>query len=291
MYNTTAVGYNSLGSADNQVRIGNDEVTSIGGYAGWTNISDGRVKKNIKANVPGLSFINKLNPVTYNLDLYAADKIIQRPVIKDKDGKTIQKSAEQLASRKAKEAIVYTGFVAQDVEKAAKSLNYDFSGVDAAKNDKDLYGLRYAEFVVPLVKAVQELSKMNDKKDSLLVIQQKINTDLQNQINELKAMIIFSQSATNNQQSTILSSSSLGQNIPNPFTNATTIDYTLPQNFYSAQIVITDKSGKTLKAINLSNSGRGTLHVDASTMASGAYQYSLVVDGRMIDTKQMILTK
>ena len=48
------------------------------------------------------------------------------------------------------------------MEKAAKSLNYDFSGVDAAKNDKDLYGLRYAEFVVPLVKGVQELSKEND---------------------------------------------------------------------------------------------------------------------------------
>ena len=54
------------------------------------------------------------------------------------------------------------------MEKAAKSLNYDFSGVDAAKNDKDLYGLRYSDFVVPLVKAVQELSKINDAKDSAL---------------------------------------------------------------------------------------------------------------------------
>jgi hypothetical protein len=53
--------------------------------------------------------------------------------------------------------------LAQDVEKAAKDLNYDFSGVDAPKNDKDLYALRYAEFVVPLVKAVQELSQQNDE--------------------------------------------------------------------------------------------------------------------------------
>jgi hypothetical protein len=49
--------------------------------------SDKRVKKNIKENVPGLAFINKLKPVTYNLDLNAIDKIVQRPVIKDKDGK------------------------------------------------------------------------------------------------------------------------------------------------------------------------------------------------------------
>ena len=31
-------------------------------------------------------------------------------------------------------------------------------GVDAPQNEHDLYGLRYAEFVVPLVKAVQELA-------------------------------------------------------------------------------------------------------------------------------------
>ena len=59
-------------------------------------------------------------------------------------------------ARKDKEKIVYTGFIAQDVEKAARELGFDFSGVDAAKNAKDLYGLRYSEFVVPLVKAVQE---------------------------------------------------------------------------------------------------------------------------------------
>jgi hypothetical protein len=38
-------------------------------------------------------------------------------------------------------------------------LGFDFSGVEKPKNEKDLYGLRYAEFVVPLVKAVQELDE------------------------------------------------------------------------------------------------------------------------------------
>src|SRR5205823_5555382 len=141
------------------VRIGNSAVTSIRGYADWSNISDGRIKKNVKNNVPGLAFINKLHPITYNLDLEAADRITQPPTPKTTDGKTITPTQEDIAARKAKEQVVYTGFVAQEVEQAAKELNYDFSGVDAAKNDKDLYGLRYAEFVVPLVKAVQELSK------------------------------------------------------------------------------------------------------------------------------------
>ncbi len=45
---------------------------------------------------------------------------------------------------------------------SAKNIGFNFSGVDAPKNENDLYGLRYAEFVVPLVKAVQELSHQNE---------------------------------------------------------------------------------------------------------------------------------
>ena len=155
-------------------------------------------------------------------------------------------------------AIVHDGFISQDVELAASSLHYDFSGVDKPKTADGLYGLRYSDFVVPLVKAVQELSKMNDDKDSAIT-ELKINNEqlkidyanLQNQINELKAMIVSNQSAANSQQSTVLSSLSLQQNIPNPFTHRTTIGYTLPQKFISAQIIITDKKGNTLKAINI----------------------------------------
>jgi hypothetical protein len=109
--------------------------------------------------VPGLSFINKLKPVTYNYNLDAADNIIQRPARKDKDGKVMQPSQEELEARKNKEQILYTGFIAQEVEKAAKESGYDFSGVDVPGNNKSLYGLRYSDFVMPLVKAVQELSK------------------------------------------------------------------------------------------------------------------------------------
>ncbi len=54
--NASAVGYQAFNSASNQVRLGNSSVTSIGGYTNWSNISDGRVKKNIKQNVPGLAF-------------------------------------------------------------------------------------------------------------------------------------------------------------------------------------------------------------------------------------------
>ena len=83
----------------------------------------------------------------------------------------------------------------------------------------------------------------------------------------------------------------LEQNIPNPFNNTTTINYTLPKKYSSAKIIVVDKSGKVLKEINISGSGKGSLKIDASTLASGAYNYSLYVDGKLIGTKQMVLAK
>lgn len=53
-----------------------------------------------------------------------------------------------------------TGFLAQQVAKVAQQLGYDFSGVTIPENGNDLYTLSYAQFVVPLVKAVQEQQQM-----------------------------------------------------------------------------------------------------------------------------------
>ena len=60
------------------------------------------------------------------------------------------------------EKIKYSGFIAQEVEQAARESGYDFSGVKAPRNDKDMYSLSYEQFVVPLVKAIQELNVVNE---------------------------------------------------------------------------------------------------------------------------------
>jgi hypothetical protein len=289
--NATALGYFAAATGSNMVRIGNSAVTSIGGYANWTNISDERVKKNIHANVPGLAFINKLKPVTYNLDLDAIDKIIQRPDIKTPDGKIKQPSLEELAAKRQKEQIIYTGFLAQDVEKAAKELNYDFSGVDAPKNDKDVYGLRYAEFVVPLVKAVQELSTENntlkeENKDLLVQL-----NDLDKRLTALE-LAIKQDGKTPSSQSEILNNvPRLDQNAPNPFNSNTIIRYNIPLNANNAQIIVTNVSGVALKTISINNKGLGQVVITAGTLTSGNYVYSLIIDGKKIDSKQMVLTK
>lgn len=149
LFNCVAVGNAATVFADNQVRIGNSVSNSIGGYANWTNLSDGRFKKNIQENVKGLAFIMQLRPVTYQLDMAALNHSLHETKNKSWN-EDMQKAAT------AKEQIIQTGFVAQEVETAAQKIGYDFSGVDKPKNNQDFYGLRYAEFVVPLVKALQE---------------------------------------------------------------------------------------------------------------------------------------
>ncbi|MBI4722772.1 MAG: tail fiber domain-containing protein, partial [Candidatus Stahlbacteria bacterium] len=101
---------------------------------------------------PGLSFITRLRPVTFNWDIHKMNLAIY-----GQDTTTLKANAE---GKYAIENTKYTGFIAQDVEGAAKEIGYAFSGVDTSGGIKSL---RYSEFVVPLVKAVQELTDENTK--------------------------------------------------------------------------------------------------------------------------------
>jgi trimeric autotransporter adhesin len=175
--NTTCLGIDATATGSNMVRIGNIYVGSIGGYQNWTNISDGRFKENINEDVPGLSFITQLRPVTYQLN---REKINKFSGVTEIQG-NIQETAPSVKFNTSdKYSQVTTGFIAQEVEAAAQSIGYNFSGVDAPKNENDFYGLRYAEFVVPLVKAVQEqqiiIAKQNKKIDELIERIEKLET-------------------------------------------------------------------------------------------------------------------
>ena len=299
--NAIAIGYNTLATANNQARIGNSSVTSIGGYANWSNISDGRVKKNIKTDVPGLHFINSLQPVTYNIDLDAMDELIGINKIKlpEKDSleREMPKELKEILkkSREAKEKQIQTGFIAQDVEKTAKSIGYNFSGVDAPEDGNGAYGLRYAEFVVPLVKAVQELSEQNDK-------QQKQIEELTELVNKLlgKEDTPIYKGASNETSITGLpelpassfsSSAALYQNIPNPFSQATQIKFYIPENIRSAQLCIYSLQGAQLKQIMLTQRGNGSETISGSQFSAGIYLYALIADGKEVDVKRMILTE
>jgi hypothetical protein len=179
--NSTALGDGVSITASSQVRIGHN-VSSIGGPQNWTNTSDGRFKTDVTENVPGLAFIEQLRPVTYYLDVEKLDDYTAVSAEYRNDP-----LAKQAASRASSE--LRTGFIAQEVEKAAQSVGYNFSGVDTPKNSNDVYGLRYAEFVVPLVKAVQEQQQTIETQNQQLELLKKDNTELKARLDRLEKLV------------------------------------------------------------------------------------------------------
>jgi hypothetical protein len=150
--------------------------------------------------------------------------------------------------------------------------------------------LNYVDFVIPLIRATQQLSASNDS------LQNQIS-DLQNQLNELKAQVaaIVSSGSINKENISSteiqLSSARLDQNAPNPFNQTTIIHYYVPQTAGNALLTVADMTGKNIKTFPLSTMGSGQLMIQTSQLAAGTYTYSLYVDGNLIDTRKMLVVK
>jgi hypothetical protein len=84
------------------------------------------------------------------------------------------------------------------------------------------------------------------------------------------------------------SDTELFQNNPNPFGEETTICYTLPAGIDRAEIQIYDLSGRCLKQYVASQS---PVVIKSSELEAGIYFYSLVIAGKTVSTKRMIITK
>jgi hypothetical protein len=163
--NATAIGFGAVSNASNKVRIGNVEVEVIEGQVEFTTPSDGRFKFNVQNNVPGLSFIMNLHPVTYQVDKDQMAVVMQIP---EKERPKLKKGKQS--------KIIKSGFIAQEVEVAALECGYDFDGLNTPESeDKGYYGLAYSSFVTPLVKAVQE--------------QQALIIEMQNNIKQLNETV------------------------------------------------------------------------------------------------------
>ncbi len=175
IFNTISIGNDGyLNAYQNQVFIGNLNTQYIGGKVTWSTFSDARIKSNVKEDVKGLDFITRLRPVTYLIDNKAITLITGNTETPDYSGKS------------ENESVRYTGFIAQDVEQAAKDSGYEFSGYSAPKNQWGLYTLSYEQFVVPLVKAVQELNAANLSQQQFIE-QQKIElAELKSRLEKLE---------------------------------------------------------------------------------------------------------
>jgi len=171
----------------------------------------------------------------------------------------------------------------------------------------DYKALNYLGFIPLLTRGIQEQSKTIDSLKAKNKKQDSINASLQNQINALSDMInnccnsVHSHGAnynggsapTNDIANTDVKLSDvhnivLNDNIPNPWSETTTIGYALPDNTTSAQMLFYNASGKLIKSVGLTNKGIGQVNVYAEDLSSGIYTYTLVVDGKIFGTKKMV---
>ncbi len=223
---------------------------------GSINTSDIREKTNIKDLNYGLNEIMKLRPVTFSW--------IKRP----EDGTKL-------------------GLIAQELQQVLPEVVRDYEWKrDEVTGEKQkvpsaVMGVMYDDIIPVLVKGIQELSAENDELKSRL---EKIESTLSisgdsKQEEKLK------------QQTVILSGGAyLQQNVPNPFDGTAAINYYVPDPNAKVQMQFISISGEVLQTVDLS-SGKGSVTVKASELAAGTYQYSLLVNGRVIGTKKMMLQK
>lgn len=259
--NTSALGYNTRVTASNQVRIGNSNVTSIGGQVSWSALSDGRFKKDLKKDVAGLDFINQLNPVSYTLDRDAFDKFL---------GISNTMDIAQAEARKTPQLQV--GFIAQEVEAIIKKSGYVFSGIETPQNENDPYTIRYAEFVVPLVKAVQELAVIADARErEIFQLEQTLREYLEATPSDGKR----STSATFQNSSGSLSGNE--------------IHIALPTGIVQADLIVYSPEGKEIKDIRVDDRGDTTVKISGSEFHPGTYLYALIADGKLIMTDELTI--
>lgn len=216
--------------------------------------SDEKLKKNIKSVQGALPIIKKLRPVTfdYNKDYSKTDN-------------------EQLKAKMQKDDKDRLGFIAQEVQQILPQ------SVKVRESDSTLCILM-TDFIPLLVKGLQEQTAQIDSLKT--VIREMKDTE-----NMQKSAVIPGDGNTLN------SSAMLYQNMPNPFSRETKIGCLIPETANTSVLYIYNMNGTQLQQYSITGKGKQMVTIFGSTLEPGMYLYALVIDGREVDTKRMILTK
>jgi hypothetical protein len=255
---------------------------------GTYNTSDERVKKNITDFRDGMALINQLKPKAYQFR---------------NDGKYANLNLPKGN---------HFGFLAQDVEKlfpglvGEAPLEIEKTSVNAMSQNTGLdtsnrtalkmqslkrpetmqvKAINYTELIPVIIKGMQELDAENKGLKTQV-------SEMQNEITELKQLVQNLSANVNGVNSSVsLSDAALQQNQPNPFAGKTIIPLNVPANAKQASLVVTEtSSGKILKTITVTP-GSKQISVDAGVLSSGVYTYTLTVDGKKINSRQMTVLK
>lgn len=221
------------------------------------NYSDERLKKNINSLNFDSNTFSQLNPVSYDyLDSVNTTNAKGKP-------RTLKYDKSEYPTQ---------GFLAQEVQKIYPQLV-------VTDDSTGLLKIKTLEFIPILVKALQDQQAQIDAL-----------TDLVNKSNSTPKKVGANQTSSTS-ETDMLSYPVLDQNIPNPFNTTTTIGFYLPTNIGSASVYVYDMNGVQLKSYSISQRRKGNIIIQGSEFNAGMYLYALIADGKVIDTKRMILTK
>lgn len=154
---------------------------------------------------------------------------------------------------------VHYGLIAQEVQEIYPEL--------VQADGAGMLSINYIELIPLLIQSVQELSA---------------------QVASLKGTSARKAQAAETSTEIV---PALYQNNPNPFTENTVIAYDLPSTTQNAALYIYDMNGSQLAQYSITSFGNNSLTIDGGSLEAGMYLYSLIADGKVIDTKRMILTK
>jgi len=244
--------------------------------AGVALTSDKKFKTNIATIPDALSIINKLIPSSYYWDTTT--------------NKTYGMS---FTSQKQ------YGLISQDVEKVLPELIYDTNkGATYDSTGKLLTqpvtfkALNYIAFIPIMMKAIQEQQKTIDSLQSQIT--QIVNNCCPKGTGNRTTQNNDNGSGGNKNIDAInveLSNADvivLNEAAPNPFAEQTLITFNIPEKYNTAQMLFYDSNGKLIKSVDIKAAGKGQIHVFANDLTNGTYSYTLIVDGKIIDTKRMI---
>ena len=254
-YHITNMG---LSSAYAGYFMGNARVTGTMTVNSLVQTSDSRLKENIVSlSKRGDSILDKvldMNVIEYNYKPLIPSLVLPDSITTEE---VIKKAGLDISKK-------HYGVIAQELQELFPAL------VD---EDHDGYlGVNYVELVPVLVCAIQELKAQVDA----------LQGNAEQTINRVASTTSISNLST--------SGNVLYQNTPNPFNEQTTIRFSLADDARDASICIFDMTGKMLKKLPVS-SGDSSIRVNGWELGEGMFLYSLIVNGQVIDTKRMVISK
>jgi hypothetical protein len=267
------------------------------GTAGFVTTSDRRLKKNISSFPTVLENVMQLRPTTYHYRDVEQPERKAWGFIAQEVGEVFPEMVYQNGEYKG---LAYSEFAVLAI-KAIQELNDKVEKEQTAKeasisqNEALLNKINQLEQQLASIQNLDLLLEKAKAFEAKLAAFEQLELKMKQLENEV-SFCCQSQgeldiNTENTTEITLTETAHLKQNTPNPFNGETLIEYYLPKWVKNAQIQITDINGHVLKIENHLPIGHGSIKLNAEAIPSGTYAYSLLVDGQLVDTKQMILMK